>query len=155
MRGIIAIFMKEFKIQLQYKVFWINMSLTPFFMIAPYVFTAKGVDKNMEGMVLVGTLIWYWLNQYFFSLGNAFSEEREIGTLVSIALSPMSILKFLIGKGLWIFVQCTYITSITMIVFKIIGIKEGDSNSNAWNLLLKWHIYVAFSIIFFSNGSLF
>lgn len=148
MRGIIAIFMKEFKIQLQYKVFWINMSLTPFFMIAPYVFTAKGVDKNMEGMVLVGTLIWYWLNQYFFSLGNAFSEEREIGTLVSIALSPVSILKFLIGKGLWIFVQCTYITSITMIVFKIIGIKEGTAIQMLGIYCLSGIYMFAFSIFF-------
>lgn len=127
MISINAIFKKEMKTRLRYRIVWINMALTPFFIIGPYVFTSKGINVHLEGSVLVGCFIWYWLNQYFFGLGDAFSEERELGTLVNVALSPMSFLKFLIGKGLWIFVECIYITTISMLIFKLVGINKGTS----------------------------
>lgn len=148
MSGIYAIFIKELKTELRYRVVWINTSLTPFFIIAPYVFTGKGINQGLEGEVLVGTIIWYWLNQYFFGFGDTFINEREQGTLVNIAISPLSLLGFLVGKGLWFTINSMYITVITIILFRVVGIQQGTS-------LLMIAVYVccgaymfAFSIFF-------
>jgi len=123
MRDIIAIFRKEALIQSRYKVVWINMALTPFFIIAPWIFTAKMMSKDFAEAVLVGSLIWYWLNQYFFGVQEAFSDEKEEGTLVSLISTSTTLNRILIGKGLWYAVECTYITVITLLIFYLLGFK--------------------------------
>ena len=150
MKNIGYIFLKELKVRFRYRISWINMSLTPFFILAPYVYTAKGVNTDLEGMVLVGSIIWFWLNQYFFGVGNAFSEERSEGTMVSIVLSPASIMEFLIGKGLWIMVNCIYITIITMFIFRILDITQGFS-LEMFILYILNGIYTFAFAIFFSS----
>jgi len=112
----LAIAKKEAKIQLRYRIVWLNFALTPFFIISPWILTAKSFSVEFGEAVLIGPLMWYWLNQYFFGVQEAFEEEREEGTLVSIALSPISLLKFLIGKGLWMLIECVYITAVTMLI---------------------------------------
>ncbi len=126
-KEILLITKKEAKTQMRYRIVWINFALTPFFMLAPWVFTAKMFSVDFGNSVLVSSLMWYWLNQYFFGVQEAFEEEREEGTLVNIALSPLSLFEFLFGKGLWILVECMYITAITMVIFFIFGVTGGFS----------------------------
>lgn len=154
MKSIITIFIKELKIQMRYRMIWINLSLTPFFMIAPYVFTAKGIDMNFESMVLIGSILWYWLNQFFFSIGDCFNEERETGTFVSIALSPISLIQYLIGKGLFEFFKCLCITVITMLIFTMVGIDKAN-NIKMLLVYLTNGIYMFTFSIFFSSMTLY
>jgi len=149
MKEILAIFKKEFKTQIRYKIIWINLSLTPFFIIAPYVFTARGIQHNLQGDVITGCFIWFWLNQYFFGLGDAFRDERESGTLVSIIVSPISMINFLIGKGLWLYVNCIYITIVTMTIFAAMGVNEAIS-IKMFVIYLVSGIYLFCFSIFFS-----
>ena len=148
MSKILYIAWKEGKIQSRYRFVWFNRSLTPFFMLAPYVLIARSLSSSLESWVLLGSLIWYWLNQYFFGVGDAFSEEREEGTMANIALSPLSLLGFLIGKGLWLMVDCLYITAITIVFFALLGVSQ-----DAWWLMLLLYLLCgvfmfAFSIFF-------
>ncbi|WP_297550992.1 ABC transporter permease [Thermococcus sp.] len=147
LNGIITIAKKECKIQLRYRVVWLNFALTPFFMLAPWVLTARMFSPNFGEAVLVGSLMWYWLNQYFFGVQESFEEEREEGTLISIALAPISLLDFLIGKGLWILVECIYITGITMLIFWVLGISQATSFQMFSLYLLSGLYMFAFSIL--------
>ncbi|MFA4700187.1 ABC transporter permease [Pyrococcus kukulkanii] len=125
LREVLTIAKKEFRVQGRYRVVWLNFALTPFFILAPWVFTAKFLSSSFGESVLVGSIMWYWLNQYFFGLQEAFEDEREEGTLVSVALSPVSLLSFLVGKGLWMIVECSYITVVTITIFKLAGVSAG------------------------------
>lgn len=144
---VLAIAKKECRVQLRYRVVWINMALTPFFILAPWVLSAGMMSRELGEVVLVGSLTWYWLNQYFFGSQEAFEEEREEGTLVSIALSPMSLMEFLIGKGLWIFVECTYITAVTMLIFWFLGFERATSFEMLLLYLASGTYMFAFSIL--------
>ncbi|AFK22508.1 ABC transporter permease [Pyrococcus sp. ST04] len=146
-KGILTIAKKECKIQLRYRVVWLNFALTPFFMLAPWVLTAKMFSSDFGEAVLVGSLMWYWLNQYFFGVQEAFEEEREEGTLISIALAPISLLEFLIGKGMWILVECIYITGVTMIIFWALGISQATSFQMFVLYILSGLYMFAFSIL--------
>ncbi|MEI6510275.1 MAG: ABC transporter permease [bacterium] len=148
MKAVLFITWKEAKVQSRYRFVWINRSLTPFFMLAPYVLAGRSLSAALDGPILVGCLIWYWLNQYFFGLGGAFAEEREEGTMTSIALSPLSPLGFLVGRGLWLLVDCLFITAVTMILFALLGVPQGT-----WWLMLLLYLLCglfmfAFSIFF-------
>ncbi len=145
--GVLAIAKKECRVQLRYRVVWINMALTPVFMLAPWVLSAGMMSRELGEIVLVGSLTWYWLNQYFFGSQEAFEEEREEGTLVSIALSPMSLMEFLIGKGLWIFVECAYITAVTMLIFRLLGFERATSFEMLLLYLASGAYMFAFSIL--------
>lgn len=145
--GVITIAKKECKIQLRYRIVWLNFALTPFFMLAPWVLTARMFSSDFGEAVLVGSLMWYWLNQYFFGVQEAFEEEREEGTLISISLAPISLLEFLIGKGIWILVECIYITGITMIIFWALGISQATSFKMLAVYILSGLYTFAFSIL--------
>lgn len=145
--GILTIAKKECRIQLRYRVVWINFALTPFFMLAPWVLTAKMFSPDFGEAVLVGSLMWYWLNQYFFGVQEAFEDEREEGTLISIALTPISLLEFLIGKGMWILVECVYITGVTMLIFWALGISQAISPQMFAVYILSGLYTFAFSIL--------
>ncbi|ADT84209.1 ABC transporter permease [Thermococcus barophilus] len=144
---ILAIARKEAKIQLRYRIVWLNFALTPFFIISPWILTAKSFSVEFGEAVLIGSLMWYWLNQYFFGVQEAFEEEREEGTLVSIALSPISLLEFLIGKGLWMLVECVYITVVTMLIFWMLGISQALSLKMLLLYVVSGLYMFAFSIL--------
>ncbi len=92
--------------------------------------------------------MWYWLNQYFFGVQEAFEDEREEGTLISIALTPISLLEFLIGKGMWILVECVYITGVTMLIFWALGISQAISPPQMFAVYILSGLYTfAFSIL--------
>lgn len=143
MRDIIAIFRKEALVQSRYRITWINMALTPFFIIAPWIFTAKIMSKDFAEAVLVGSLIWYWLNQYFFGVQEAFSDEKEEGTLASLVSTPTTLNRILIGKGLWYAVECTYITVITLLIFRFLGFKFATT-------LSMFFLYELFGVYMFA-----
>ncbi|WP_232054784.1 ABC transporter permease [Thermococcus sp. 2319x1] len=147
MSGVLTIAKKEYKIQLRYRVVWLNLALTPFFMLAPWVLTARMFSSDFGEAVLVSSLMWYWLNQYFFGVQEAFEEEREEGTLISIALAPISLLEFLIGKGMWILVECIYITGVTMLIFWALGTSQATSFQMFAVYILSGLYTFAFSIL--------
>ena len=120
---IIWLVIKEIKIRLKYRFVWVNMALTPFFIIGPYVFSSKIAKvESLTESVLIGSLLWYWLNQYFFGVGDAFTEEREEGALISVVLSPVSLLSFLFSKAIDTFLMNLYITFFTLVFFWLSGI---------------------------------
>jgi len=149
-RGILMMALKDLKIRTRYKFIWINMALTPFFMIGPYVLGAKITDqKTLVNNVLVGTLLWYWLNQYFFGVGDGFAEERSEGTLVSVVLSPLPTPGFLFSKAADTFIMNAYLTVFTVIFFRLLGVDI----TIRWTmvaLLVVSGVYISFFSIFFA-----
>lgn len=150
MKDIMYLVKKDWLIRKKYKFVWINMALTPFFMIGPYIFTSKLFGKiDFSESILIGTLLWYWLNQYFWGVGDGFGEERSEGTLISIIISPVSSLKFLFSKGIDTFLTNIYITLFTFIFFAFSGISIKFS---LWIFVLLFisGIYITFFSIFFA-----
>ncbi|WGS64349.1 ABC transporter permease [Marinitoga aeolica] len=150
MKELLTLVKKDWLIRKKYKFIWINMALTPFFMIGPYIFTSKLFGKiDFSESILIGTLLWYWLNQYFWGVGDGFGEERAEGTLTSIIISPISLLKFLFSKSIDTFLTNIYLTIFTLIFFAISGI---TIKMSIWIfiLLLMSGIYITFFSIFFA-----
>ncbi len=119
---ILTIFKKDMKVQMKYRIIWINRLITPFFMLAPWVFTGNIFSHDLGISILAGGILWYWLNQLFFGVQDAFGDEREEGTLESVVLSPISLKTFIIGESVWVFVECIYITIVTLLMFALFGI---------------------------------
>lgn len=154
LKSVFILAMKDLKVRKKYKFVWINMGLTPFFMIAPYVFSAKITNQqDMVNNILIGTLLWYWLNQYFFGVGDGFSEERVEGTLVALILSPISTITFLFSKAVDTLVMNLYITFFTILFFWLLGINISLS-LYFFLLLLVSGLYITFFSIFFAGLSL-
>lgn len=146
--------LKEMKIRLKYKFVWMNMALTPFFIIGPYVFSSKIADVNsLAESVLIGSLLWYWLNQYFFGVGDGFTEEREEGALISVVLAPVSLLTFLFSKAIDTFLMNLYITFFTLLFFALCGINL-EIHPYFFLLLVVSGVYITFFSIFFAALSL-
>src|SRR3712207_9497213 len=85
---------------------------------------------------------------------DCFNEERETGTFVSIALSPISLIQYLIGKGLFEFFKCLCITVITMLIFTMVGIGKAN-NIKMLLVYLTNGIYMFTFSIFFSSMTLY
>src|SRR3712207_8220567 len=71
---------------------------------------------------------------------DCFNEERETGTFVSIALSPISLIQYLIGKGLFEFFKCLCITVITMLIFTMVGIGKARSEEHTSELQSRQYL---------------
>lgn len=112
-------FLHEIITSARYKIIWINLFVTPFFMFAPFIFLSK---DNLQESILVGLLCWYQLNQMFFGISNCFIEERLNGTFVNFFIYPIDILNFLVAKGLWILVQTIVINLFTIFLFSLFSI---------------------------------
>jgi ABC-2 type transport system permease protein len=154
MRKILHLVLKEMKIRLKYRFVWVNMALTPFFIIGPYVFSSRIADVNsLAENVLIGALLWYWLNQYFFGVGDGFTEEREEGALISVVLAPISLLAFLFSKAVDTFLMNLYITFFTLLFFYFSGIKL-EIHLYFLLLLAVSGVYITFFSIFFAALSL-
>ncbi|AFG34805.1 MAG TPA: ABC transporter permease [Fervidobacterium nodosum] len=154
LKSVFILAMKDLKVRRKYKFVWINMALTPFFMIAPYVFSAKiTTQQDIVNNILIGTLLWYWLNQYFFGVGDGFSEERMEGTLVTIVLSPISTVAFLFSKAIDTFIMNLYITLFTLLFFWLLGI-DIYLSFYFFLLLLVSGLYITFFSIFFAGLNL-
>lgn len=123
MKSVITLAKKELLISRRYRFLWLNFFLTPFFVIAPWIFTTNIFSRDFSYSVLVASMIWYWLNHFFFGAQDTFVEEREEGTLISIVASPIGLTAFLFGKSLWYLIECIYITITTLTIFYLIGFK--------------------------------
>ena len=143
MREAVVILKKDIKIQSKYRIIWANRIITPFFIIAPWVFTGNIFSHNFGVSIIVGGILWYWLNQLFFGVQDAFVDEREEGTLESVVLSPISLRIFIIGKSLWVIVECVYITFFTVLFFYLLGFES-------ITLLVGIFIYILLGISLFS-----
>ncbi|MCD6551793.1 ABC transporter permease [Thermotoga sp.] len=154
MRKILYLVLKEMKIRLKYRFVWVNMALTPFFIIGPYVFSSRIADVNsLTESVMIGALLWYWLNQYFFGVGDGFTEEREEGALISVVLAPVSLLTFLFSKSIDTFIMNLYITFFTLLFFNLSGVKL-EFHLLFLLLLMVSGVYITFFSIFFAALSL-
>lgn len=116
---------KEVKESLRYRIMWVNLFITPFFMFAPFVFI---VDDASKENVLIGLLCWYELNQLFFGISSCLLEERMNGTFINLFIMPIKFFSYLLAKGLWIFIQCILIILFTIGCFAL-------CNINVTNLL--------------------
>ncbi|SDC71195.1 ABC transporter permease [Geotoga petraea] len=141
---------KDLKIRSKYKSIWLNMALTPFFMISPYVFSTKLIGtESLSQEVLIGTLLWYWLTQYFFGVGDGFGEERMEGTLVTIIISPVKLSTFLFAKGFDTLIMNLYLSFFTFLFFIFNGIKINNIVP-IFVLLLISGLYITFFSFFYA-----
>ncbi len=154
MRGMFYLVMKDIKIRFKYRFVWINMALTPFFIIGPYVFSSKLIETaSFAESVMIGALLWYWLNQYFFGVGDGFTEEREEGALVSVILAPVSLITFLFSKSIDTFLMNLYITFFALLFFNLSGVRF-EIHLWFFLLLIVSGVYITFFSIFFAALSL-
>ena len=120
--GICMIYLyKEILESLRYKVIWINLFLIPFFQFAPFVLMSADPTQ-----VLIGLICWYVLTQYFFVIPNCFEDERINGTIVNLLTFPISVIRLLISKGIWLAFQTIAIVTFTLLLFSLFNITVKD-----------------------------
>lgn len=90
----------------------LNITVSHFLGIAPFLYAAKlfGGDKDFQVFVAVGLILWYWLSTLFWGVGYGVRDDIEEGVLESIAASPTPLQSLLIAKALDSLLQNIYVT---------------------------------------------
>lgn len=134
--AIAAVFKKELKIALRYPTWFIPMLIWPIILPLGYVFTAKalsGTDSSSlasfatltgtsdyKTYMLIGTVMWSWLNSILWSFGTSLRVEQVRGTLESNWLCPVPKISLLLGYSLFNMIFSIIYLPITVLEFKLV-----------------------------------
>lgn len=78
-RSVLALLWKEMLYRARYPISLLNLAVSPFLIVGPYVMVAKmyGASEEFQVSVAVGLILWYWLSELFWIVGFAFRDEME------------------------------------------------------------------------------
>lgn len=116
LRTINAVFRKEFIQFVRYPTWIISAVIWPMIFPLMYILSALGMagpDKSglqafkaatgtnsYMGFIVVGTMVWMWVNMTMWNFGSYLREEQIRGTLESTWLCPVNKIDLLLGGGL-------------------------------------------------------
>lgn len=131
-----AVFKKEFKIAFRYPTWFISMLIWPILLPLGYVFTAKalsGTDtsslvsfatltgtSDYKTYMLIGTVMWSWMNSILWSFGTSLRVEQVRGTLESNWLCPVPKISLLLGYSLFDMIFSIIYIPIIVLEFKLV-----------------------------------
>jgi len=111
MRAVLALLYKELAYHRVYPLSLVSLAISPFFIVAPFVFVAKAQNENLQLAVALGLIVWYWLSSFFWGVGYGVRDEVEEGVIESLLATPASIQYLLVAKALDTLLINLYITA--------------------------------------------
>ncbi len=121
MRTILAFLYKELAYHRVYPLDLISLAISPFFIVAPFVFVAKAYDENIQIAVALGLIVWYWLSMFFWGVGYGVRDEVEEGVIESLLATPASIRSLLVAKAIDTLLINFYITAVLVILLWLLA----------------------------------
>lgn len=110
MRAVFSLLYKELSYHRVYPLDLISLAISPFFIVAPFVFVAKTHNGNLQLAVALGLIAWYWLSMFFWGVGYGVRDEVEEGVIESLLATPASIRNLLAAKAIDTLLINLYIT---------------------------------------------
>lgn len=110
MRAVLSLLYKELSYHRVYPLDLISLAISPFFIVAPFVFVAKAHDGDLQLAVALGLIVWYWLSMFFWGVGYGVRDEVEEGVIESLLATPASIQNLLAAKAIGTLLINLYIT---------------------------------------------
>ena len=139
---------KELLYELRYKITTLNIYLSGFFMIFPYVLAAD--TYGIASRILMNMIIWSWMCQFLFGIGNIIEEEKVTGTFINVIFFPISITKYYFFRYLFLVIDCSIMTLITLFLFYLCGYHIENISSFVFTLLLESISLFSFSVFYSS-----
>lgn len=87
--------------------------------LVPFIYEANGIPQGMYADILLTILALFTPLVYGAILGFSLLEDRDEGILVSIRVTPMSLLQFLSFKLLLVFL-CTFFSTAFVLAFSLL-----------------------------------
>jgi ABC-2 type transporter. len=110
MRAIFSLLYKEISYHRVYPLDLVSLAISPFFIVAPFVFVAKAHAENLQLSVSLGLIAWYWLSMFFWGVGYGVRDEVEEGVIESLLATPASVIELLAAKAIDTLLINLYIT---------------------------------------------
>lgn len=137
---------KEMLYHWRYKMTTLNLLLTPFFTISPYLLVAGAY--GMESRILGNMILWFWLCQELFSISNGIAELRQEGTFPIIFMTPHSLFTYLFSKYLAFLLDNSAVTVVTLLLTRLfLGITVAQPFHFALNILFSSFFFFAFCLL--------
>jgi len=121
MRAVFSLLYKELSYHRVYPLDLISLAISPFFIVAPFVFVAKAQNENLQLAVALGLIVWYWLSMFFWGVGYGVRDEIEEGIIESLLATPASIRNLLAAKAIDTLLINLYITAALMILLWLLA----------------------------------
>ncbi|MFZ5816448.1 MAG: ABC transporter permease [Bacillota bacterium] len=122
MRALIALWTKELLQHRAYPMDLLSLAVSPFLIIAPFLFAAKIYPRaDLHATVAVGLILWYWLSTFFWSVGFGLRDEMEEGVLESLLLAPVPLPTLLLAKALDNLLVNLYITGSILLLLRVVA----------------------------------
>lgn len=123
MRAFLAFLYKELSYHRVYPLDLISLAISPFFIVAPFVFVAKAYNENLQLAVALGLIVWYWLSMFFWGVGYGVRDEMEEGVIESLLATPASIRSLLAAKAIDTLLINLYITvALVVLLWLLAGV---------------------------------
>lgn len=150
-RSISAVMRKEFTLLVRYPTWVIQMIIWPLIFPLLYVLSAigyAGPDKsglgafaqitgtnNYVGYIVMGTMVWMWVNVTMWGFGTFLRQEQTLGTLESNWLCPIKKFDLLIGSALISMLSALLTIVISVIEYRFIYGVSFTGNIFSWILI--------------------
>ncbi|MBT9142697.1 MAG: hypothetical protein DDT29_01091 [Dehalococcoidia bacterium] len=126
MHGLWVLFKCELLYWRVYPLSLVNITVSHFLGIAPFLFAAKlfGDCQDFQIFIAVGLILWYWLGTLFWGIGYGVRDSIDEGVLESIAASPTSLHSLLIAKALNCLLQNIFVTATMLLwLWLLLGVR--------------------------------
>ncbi|MFO3796158.1 MAG: ABC transporter permease [Anaerolineales bacterium] len=121
MRAIFSLLYKELSYHRVYPLDLISLAISPFFIVAPFVFVAKAHNENLQLAVALGLIVWYWLSMFFWGVGYGVRDEVEEGVIESLLATPAPIRTLLAAKAIDTLLINLYITAALVVLLWLLA----------------------------------
>jgi ABC-2 type transport system permease protein len=148
---IFAVFKKEFIQLIRYPTWLIQLIIWPLIFPLVYILSAMGYSgpdrsglavfkaaagtTSFEGYIIIGVMVWMWVNVTMWSYGSFLRDEQMRGTLESNWLCPIKKIDLLIGGGLVCMFEGIVQTVISIIEYRFVYGIEFTGNILLWLVL--------------------
>jgi ABC-2 type transport system permease protein len=145
LRAMLTIVRKEWALFVRYPSWVLSMLIWPVLFPVGYIFTAKALGgpdgaalagfeqltgtRDYVGYIILGTLIWMWLNMTLWDLGMYLRNEQMRGTLESNWLTPVGRASLMLGGGLTKLAISLIFMAVSLLEFRLVfGVRVLDGN---------------------------
>lgn len=135
-KSMFAVFKRQLTIMLRYPSWFIPMLIWPIIFPFTYLFTAKALAgtsaKSISKFIsltgtgdyttymLIGTIMWQWINMMLWSFGTSLRVEQMRGTLESNWLCPVPKISLLLGSAIFQLLTAIVYIIISLLEYKLI-----------------------------------
>lgn len=150
-RTIYAVFVKEITLLMRYPTWILELLIWPILFPLMYILSALGMagpdqsglsafksatgTTSYMGYIMIGTMVWNWVNITMWTFGSFLRDEQMRGTLESNWLCPINRFDLLLGGGLSTLFQSFIMTLVSVIEYKIIFRVNFTGNIFCWLLI--------------------